>query len=77
MSVTQLYTQMNLSFVRFGYFGRDKAAVFRLLICSVSGCLTDGQIYMSVSGEELVSTNAQDLSAIRLLQSEKIEVQLA
>ncbi|KAM9440352.1 N-acylneuraminate cytidylyltransferase B-like [Clarias gariepinus] len=60
--------------LRFGYFGRDKPAAFRLLLCSVSGCLTDGQIYMSVSGEELVSTNAQDLSAIRLLQSENIEV---
>ncbi|KAF5891871.1 n-acylneuraminate cytidylyltransferase, partial [Clarias magur] len=59
---------------RFGYFGCDKPTAIRLLLCSVSGCLTDGQIYMSVSGEELVSINAQDLSAIRLLQSENIEV---
>ncbi|MCJ8748342.1 hypothetical protein PDJAM_G00163920 [Pangasius djambal] len=60
--------------LRFGYMGRNKPTVFRLMLCSMSGCLTDGQIYMSVSGEELVSTNAQDLSAIPLLQSEKIEV---
>lgn len=60
--------------LRFGYFGRDESRVIKLLFCSVSGCLTDGQIYMSVSGEELVSTNTQDLSAIHLLQSENVEV---
>lgn len=75
MCVHTVYTDESLLvFGRFGYFGRDKPAVFRLLFCSVSGCLTDGQVYMSVSGEELVSINAQDLSAIRLLQSENIEV---
>lgn len=77
LSVVCVYTDVSLLFFgRFGYFGRDKPAVFRLLLCSVSGCLTDGQVYMSVSGEELVSTNAQDLNAIRLLQSENIEVWL-
>lgn len=65
-----------LLFGRFGYFGRDESRVIKLLFCSVSGCLTDGQIYMSVSGEELVSTNTQDLSAVHLLQSENVEVRL-
>ncbi|KAI5089038.1 N-acylneuraminate cytidylyltransferase B, partial [Silurus meridionalis] len=60
--------------LRFGYFGQDKPSVFKLLFCSVSGCLTDGQIYMSISEEEMVSTNAQDLSTIRLLQNENMEV---
>ncbi|XP_072529898.1 N-acylneuraminate cytidylyltransferase B [Salminus brasiliensis] len=60
--------------LRFGYFGRDKPGEFKLLLCSVSGCLTDGQIFTSVSGEEMVSTHTRDLIAIRMLQSENIEV---
>ncbi|XP_076863082.1 N-acylneuraminate cytidylyltransferase-like [Brachyhypopomus gauderio] len=60
--------------LRFGYFGQMKPAHFRLLLCSVSGCLTDGQMYTSTSGEELVSTNTRDLSAIRMLQDEDTEV---
>ncbi|KAG9280760.1 N-acylneuraminate cytidylyltransferase B-like [Astyanax mexicanus] len=60
--------------LRFGYFGRDQPGEVKLLLCSVSGCLTDGQIYISVSGEELVSTNTRDLGAIHMLQSENIEV---
>ncbi|KAK1789666.1 hypothetical protein P4O66_015562 [Electrophorus voltai] len=60
--------------LRFGYFGQNKPAHFRLLLCSVSGCLTDGQMYTSASGEELVSTNTRDLTAIGMLQREKTEV---
>ncbi|KAI4903963.1 hypothetical protein NFI96_026413, partial [Prochilodus magdalenae] len=60
--------------LRFGYFGLEKPGEFRLLLCSLSGCLTDGKIYISVSGEELVSTNHRDLTAIHMLQSENTEV---
>ncbi|XP_036431225.1 N-acylneuraminate cytidylyltransferase B, partial [Colossoma macropomum] len=60
--------------LRFGYFGREKPGEFRLLLCSLSGCLTDGQIYYSVSGEQLVSINSRDLTAIRMLQNENTEV---
>ncbi|KAI4885950.1 hypothetical protein NFI96_031657, partial [Prochilodus magdalenae] len=63
-----------LVFSRFGYFGREKPGEFTMLLCSLSGCLTDGQIYISASGEELVSTNHRDLTAIHMLQSENTEV---
>ncbi|KAF4079544.1 hypothetical protein AMELA_G00179250 [Ameiurus melas] len=60
--------------LRFGYFGKDKLATLRLLLCNVSGCLTDGQVYLSSTGEEMLSINNRDLTGIRMLQKEGMEV---
>ncbi|XP_042372319.1 N-acylneuraminate cytidylyltransferase-like, partial [Plectropomus leopardus] len=61
---------------RYGYFGRASPEVVRLMFCSVSGCLTDGRIFLSVSGEEMVSINSRDTEGIRMLQREEMEVVL-
>ncbi|CAB1346306.1 unnamed protein product [Coregonus sp. 'balchen'] len=60
--------------LRFGYFGLDKPEVVRLLLCNISGCLTDGRVLISVSGEEMVSVNTRDTMGIRMLQREGVEV---
>ncbi|KAF4101601.1 N-acylneuraminate cytidylyltransferase B-like [Onychostoma macrolepis] len=60
--------------LRFGYFGREENTAVRLFLCTVSGCLTNGQIYASVSGEDLVAINARDVAGIQMLQRENIEV---
>ncbi|KAJ8374073.1 hypothetical protein SKAU_G00046530 [Synaphobranchus kaupii] len=60
--------------LRFGYFGMDKLEAFKLLLCNVSGCLTDGQVYMSAGGEQMVSVNTRDETGIRMLQKEGVEV---
>ncbi|XP_012694115.1 N-acylneuraminate cytidylyltransferase A [Clupea harengus] len=60
--------------LRYGYFGKDKPEVVRLLLCNLSGCLTDGQIYMSADGLEMVSLNTRDSLGIRMLQKEGVEV---
>ncbi|KAJ8366329.1 hypothetical protein AAFF_G00361310 [Aldrovandia affinis] len=60
--------------LRFGYFGMDKLEVLKLLLCNVSGCLTDGQLYMSAGGEDMVSVNVRDEIGIRMLQREGVEV---
>ncbi|XP_065147479.1 N-acylneuraminate cytidylyltransferase B-like [Paramisgurnus dabryanus] len=60
--------------LRFGYFGEKKKTDIRLFLCSVSGCLTNGQIHVSVSGEQFVGINSRDLAGIRILQREDIEV---
>lgn len=59
---------------RFGYFGKNKPELVQLLLCNVSGYLTDGQVYMSASGEEMVSINGRDLCGIDMLQKEGMEV---
>uniref|UniRef100_A0A4W5K1H4 Uncharacterized protein n=2 Tax=Hucho hucho TaxID=62062 RepID=A0A4W5K1H4_9TELE len=61
--------------LRFGYFGLDKPEVVRLLLCNVSGCQTDGRVFISISGEEMVSVNTRDTMGIRMLQREGVEVQ--
>ncbi|KAA0724661.1 N-acylneuraminate cytidylyltransferase B [Triplophysa tibetana] len=60
--------------LRFGYFAQKKNAQIKLLLCRVSGCLTNGQIFVSVSGHEFVAINGKDLAGIRMLQEENIEV---
>ncbi|XP_051547396.1 N-acylneuraminate cytidylyltransferase A-like [Myxocyprinus asiaticus] len=60
--------------LRFGYFGKDKPEVVKLLLCNMSGCLTDGQIYLSVSEEEMVSINSRDQSGIKMLMREGVKV---
>ncbi|XP_035379659.1 N-acylneuraminate cytidylyltransferase-like [Electrophorus electricus] len=60
--------------LRFGYFGKDKPELVRLLLCNVLGCLTDRQISLSASGDERVSVNSRDLDGITMLQREGTEV---
>ncbi|XP_041934540.1 N-acylneuraminate cytidylyltransferase A isoform X2 [Alosa sapidissima] len=60
--------------LRYGYFGKDKPEVVRLLLCNLSGCLTDGQIYVSAEGLEMVSLNTRDSMGICMLQKEGVEV---
>ncbi|XP_076581494.1 N-acylneuraminate cytidylyltransferase A [Chaetodon auriga] len=62
--------------LRYGYFGRDTPELVRLMFCNVSGCLTEGRIFLSVSGEEMVSINTRDTMGIRMLQREEVEVVL-
>lgn len=62
--------------LRYGYFGRDTPEVVRLMFCKVSGCMTEGRIFLSVSGEEMVSINTRDTAGIRMLQREDVEVVL-
>ncbi|XP_028993001.1 N-acylneuraminate cytidylyltransferase A [Betta splendens] len=60
--------------LRYGYFGRVTPEVVQLLFCNVSGCLTDGRIYLSSSTQEMLSVNLKDTTAIRMLQKENVEV---
>lgn len=62
--------------LRYGYFGRGSREVVKLMFCNVSGCLTEGRLFLSVSGEEMVSINSRDSAGIRLLQREGLEVVL-
>lgn len=60
--------------LRFGYFGKDKPEVVKLLLCNLSGCLTDGQIYISANGEEMVSINTRDQASIDMLKDGEVKV---
>ncbi|KAF7655449.1 hypothetical protein LDENG_00055900 [Lucifuga dentata] len=62
--------------LRYGYFGRVMPEVVRLMLCKVSGCLTEGKIFISASGEEMLSINTRDTTGIRKLQREGVEVVL-
>ncbi|XP_051920313.1 N-acylneuraminate cytidylyltransferase A [Hippocampus zosterae] len=62
--------------LRYGYFGRGTLEMVRLMFCKVSGCLTDGKIYLSAGGDEMMSINSRDTTAIRMLQKEDVEVVL-
>ncbi|XP_040039124.2 N-acylneuraminate cytidylyltransferase A isoform X2 [Gasterosteus aculeatus] len=62
--------------LRYGYFGEANPEVVRLMFCNVSGCLTEGRIYLSKSGEQMVSVNTRDTAGIRMLQRENTEVVL-
>uniref|UniRef100_A0A8C6UL73 N-acylneuraminate cytidylyltransferase n=1 Tax=Neogobius melanostomus TaxID=47308 RepID=A0A8C6UL73_9GOBI len=60
--------------LRYGYFGCVPPEVVKLMFCNISGCLTEGSIFLSVSGEEMVSINTRDTAGIRMLQKEGVEV---
>uniref|UniRef100_A0A8C6WN58 N-acylneuraminate cytidylyltransferase n=1 Tax=Neogobius melanostomus TaxID=47308 RepID=A0A8C6WN58_9GOBI len=62
--------------LRYGYFGCVPPEVVKLMFCNISGCLTEGRIFLSVSGEEMVSINTRDTAGIRILQKEGVEVML-
>ncbi|XP_034020555.1 N-acylneuraminate cytidylyltransferase A isoform X2 [Thalassophryne amazonica] len=62
--------------LRYGYFGRDSPEVVRLMLCNISGCLTEGRIIFSASGEEMLAINVRDTTGIHMLQREGVEVVL-
>lgn len=62
--------------LRYGYFGRGAPEMVGLVFFNVSGCLTEGRIFLSVSGGEMVSINTRDTIGIRMLQKEGVEVVL-
>ncbi|KAK5608177.1 hypothetical protein CRENBAI_003086 [Crenichthys baileyi] len=58
--------------LRYGYFGRGVSIMF----CRVSRCLTDGRVFLSVSGEDMVSIHTIDTTGLRMLQNDGVEVVL-
>uniref|UniRef100_A0A3Q2PSX6 N-acylneuraminate cytidylyltransferase n=1 Tax=Fundulus heteroclitus TaxID=8078 RepID=A0A3Q2PSX6_FUNHE len=56
--------------LRFGYFGRGVTLMF----CKVSGCLTNGKVFLSVCGEDMVSLHTRDTTGLRMLQKDGVEV---
>uniref|UniRef100_A0A3B3XKL0 N-acylneuraminate cytidylyltransferase n=1 Tax=Poecilia mexicana TaxID=48701 RepID=A0A3B3XKL0_9TELE len=56
--------------LRYGYFGRGVSLIF----CRVSGCLTDGRVFLSVSGEDMVCVHSRDTTGLRMLQNDGVEV---
>ncbi|XP_015260479.1 PREDICTED: N-acylneuraminate cytidylyltransferase-like [Cyprinodon variegatus] len=58
--------------LRFGYFGRGVSLMF----CRVSRCLTDGRVFLSASGEDMVSIQTKDTTGLRMLQNDGVEVVL-
>ncbi|XP_047241407.1 N-acylneuraminate cytidylyltransferase-like isoform X2 [Girardinichthys multiradiatus] len=58
--------------LRYGYFGRGVSMMF----CKVSGCLTDGKVFLSVSGEDSVSIHTRDTAGFRMLQKDDMKVVL-
>lgn len=60
--------------LRFGYFGKDNPKDVKLLVCNVMGCLTDGQICLSVDKEEMLSFNCRDRAGIHILKRKGVEV---
>uniref|UniRef100_A0A3Q2PST5 N-acylneuraminate cytidylyltransferase n=1 Tax=Fundulus heteroclitus TaxID=8078 RepID=A0A3Q2PST5_FUNHE len=58
--------------LRFGYFGRGVTLMF----CKVSGCLTNGKVFLSVCGEDMVSLHTRDTTGLRMLQKDGVEVVL-
>uniref|UniRef100_A0A8C2J1T2 N-acylneuraminate cytidylyltransferase n=1 Tax=Cyprinus carpio TaxID=7962 RepID=A0A8C2J1T2_CYPCA len=57
--------------LRYGYFGKDKPEVLRLLLCNVSGC---SLTYISANGEEVVSINTREQAVINMLKKEEVKV---
>uniref|UniRef100_A0A1A7W7G1 N-acylneuraminate cytidylyltransferase n=1 Tax=Iconisemion striatum TaxID=60296 RepID=A0A1A7W7G1_9TELE len=57
---------------RYGYFGRGVSLMF----CKVSGCLTDGRVSLSASGEDTVSIHYKDTTGIGTLKKNDVEVVL-
>ncbi|XP_043943726.1 N-acylneuraminate cytidylyltransferase isoform X2 [Protopterus annectens] len=62
--------------LRYGYFGKEKIEEVKLFVCSIDGCLTNGQMYLSNKGEEFVAYNMKDCEGIKRLQKQGIIVLL-
>ncbi|XP_047241119.1 N-acylneuraminate cytidylyltransferase-like [Girardinichthys multiradiatus] len=58
--------------LRYGYFGRGVSMMF----CKVSGCLTDGKVFLSVSEEDAVSIHTTDTAGFRMLQKDDVKAVL-
>lgn len=61
---------------RYGYFGKDKPEVVKLLVCNIMGCLTDGTISLSANGDDKVSYHYRDQDGINMLKTDGVEVSL-
>lgn len=59
---------------RYGYFGKDKLKVVKLLLCNVMGCLTDAKISLFANGDDEVSYHYKDQAGIKMLKREGVEV---
>ncbi|KAM4537414.1 N-acylneuraminate cytidylyltransferase A [Odontesthes bonariensis] len=62
--------------LRYGYFGQVMPETVRLMFCKVSGCLTDGRIFLSGSQEEMVSVTSGDVAGLHKLRKDDVEVLL-
>uniref|UniRef100_A0A3B3ZFN4 N-acylneuraminate cytidylyltransferase n=1 Tax=Periophthalmus magnuspinnatus TaxID=409849 RepID=A0A3B3ZFN4_9GOBI len=60
--------------LRYGYFGRDSPEVVKLMFCNISGCLTEGRIFLSASSGDMISINTRDTAGIRMLKKDGVEV---
>ncbi|KAI7791822.1 cytidine monophosphate sialic acid synthetase 1 [Triplophysa rosa] len=60
--------------LRYGYFGKDKPEVVKLLLCNVMGCLSDGTISLFANGDDEMSYHYRDQAAINMLKKEGVEV---
>ncbi|XP_056604607.1 N-acylneuraminate cytidylyltransferase A [Triplophysa dalaica] len=60
--------------LRYGYFGKDKPEVVKLLVCNIMGCLTDGTISLSANGDDKVSYHYRDQDGINMLKTDGVEV---
>ncbi|KAM6909425.1 N-acylneuraminate cytidylyltransferase A [Xenentodon cancila] len=62
--------------LKYGYFGEATPETVELMFCKVSGCLTDGRIFLSGSREKTVSFNTRDTAGLRMLQEKDVKVML-
>uniref|UniRef100_A0A3B3ZG79 N-acylneuraminate cytidylyltransferase n=1 Tax=Periophthalmus magnuspinnatus TaxID=409849 RepID=A0A3B3ZG79_9GOBI len=60
--------------ITYGYFGRDSPEVVKLMFCNISGCLTEGRIFLSASSGDMISINTRDTAGIRMLKKDGVEV---
>ncbi|KAJ8007381.1 hypothetical protein DPEC_G00116920 [Dallia pectoralis] len=60
--------------LRYGYFGQDSPKSVCLLLCNVSGCLTDGHTRISSSGKEQVFINNKDIIGLHRLKQGGVKV---
>uniref|UniRef100_A0A3Q3ENR2 N-acylneuraminate cytidylyltransferase n=1 Tax=Kryptolebias marmoratus TaxID=37003 RepID=A0A3Q3ENR2_KRYMA len=58
--------------LRYGYFGQGVCLMF----LKVSGCLTDGKIFLSASGEDMLCVHTRDSEGIGMLKKDNVEVVL-
>uniref|UniRef100_A0A8C4QRP7 N-acylneuraminate cytidylyltransferase n=1 Tax=Eptatretus burgeri TaxID=7764 RepID=A0A8C4QRP7_EPTBU len=60
--------------ITYGYFGKEKLQAVKLLVCAIDGCLTNGKVYKSTSGEQFTSYNISDSTAVKLLKDKGTKV---
>ncbi|XP_061566657.1 N-acylneuraminate cytidylyltransferase A [Cololabis saira] len=62
--------------LKHGYFGKATPETVKLMFCRVSGCLSDGRIFLSGSGEKMLSYHSRDEAGLRMLQDKGVKVVL-